>query len=147
MYISAENKDILSVSSKASVEMCSNIEICCETRRLETEVKWFIGAEEVSDGGRYSMKQYGFSRRLVIKDVQPTDSGNVAAVAGSENVSVQFAVAGELYWVFIGASNNFIFCINTNETQLFMRVFLYNIHVLHDLMIKIPICIQALLKH
>ena len=96
MHISAESKDILSVSSKASVEMCSNIEICCERRRIDTEVKWFIGAEEVSDGGRYSMKQYGFSRRLVIKDVQPTDSGNITVVAGSEKNLVQFAVACEL---------------------------------------------------
>ena len=59
------------------------------------EVGWFIGIEQVKHESRYSIKQYGYSHRLVVKDVQPIDEGHITAVAGSDMIYVHIAGTGE----------------------------------------------------
>ena len=58
-------------------------------------MKWFSGTKEVANDDHYSIKQYGYSHRLLIKDVRPTDVGDVVAVAGSDKVSIHIAIVGE----------------------------------------------------
>ena len=51
--------------------------------------------EEVQNSGRFSIKQYGYSHRLLIADLQPRDEGvQFTAVVGSDKVSVNITVTG-----------------------------------------------------
>ena len=79
---------------EASDERESNIEVICETRHVDTDVRWFIGTEEVKAGDRNSTKQFGYSKRLLIKDFQPTDE-DFTAVVGSEKVSIYIDVTSK----------------------------------------------------
>ena len=82
-------------TTDVSAKWGDNIELVCETRDMHTEVKWFSGMKGVANDDHYSIKQYGYSHRLLIKDVRPTDDGDVMAVAGSDKVSIHIAVVGE----------------------------------------------------
>ena len=87
----------MSIPKKVQAERGDSVEIICEARHIDIEVKWFKGREELSSGDRYSMKQCGYSHRLLIKDVQPADTGAVRAVIGSNEASTSVTVTGLLY--------------------------------------------------
>ena len=70
------------------IESSATIEMICETRQLDTDVSWYLETEEIQDGGRFSIKQYGYSHRLLIRDVFTTDERQVTVLAGSDTIAV-----------------------------------------------------------
>ena len=96
LLISANDTEILSLTSTSSAETGGTVELVCEGRHIKTEVSWFIGANEIKDGGRYAIKKIGFCHILLIYDFNPTFEVEVTAAAGLlDKVSVYFNVNGE----------------------------------------------------
>ena len=93
--IIVESRQILYAHTEVSAKMGGNIELVCETRDIKSDVRWYVGTKELLADDHYSIKQYGYSHRLLIKDVCPADGGDVIAVAGSDKVSIHIAVNGE----------------------------------------------------
>ena len=83
------------------------IEIACETRHIQTTVRWYKGTDEIKHGERYTFKQCGYSHRLLIKDIWPTEEGDITAIAGPENVSVHIDTKGEPFSKIIYAEQKF----------------------------------------
>ena len=84
-YSPANTKEIVHFSKMSPAVNENRVEVICETRNLATKVKWFVGTEDVYRGGRFAIKQYGYSHRLLIKNLQSKDV--VFADAGRKTFS------------------------------------------------------------
>ena len=91
LFVVDNDKEIINGPSKISTENNRNVEIVCETKHVDTEVKWFIWTQEMRNIIRCFPKQYGYSHRILIHEYQPSDEGTIVVVAGSEHFSARIS--------------------------------------------------------
>ena len=64
-----------------------SVELSCETRHFDTEVKWLMNEQEIVTGGNFSIKRVGFTRRLHITSPGPMD-GSITVATTNESCTI-----------------------------------------------------------
>ncbi|KAI4872326.1 hypothetical protein NFI96_027754 [Prochilodus magdalenae] len=64
----------------------------CELSKAGMPVQWWKGEEELSNGGKYQMKQEGSVAELHIKSVLPMDVGEYSCVIGDQKTTAEVNV-------------------------------------------------------
>ena len=87
-----DKKEVVFHLSDTAIHKNESTEFVCETKQAKTKVKWFMNGMEIHSKGRFLIKQIGCSHRLIIRNVDVTDSGRVTAVVGTEITSALLIV-------------------------------------------------------
>ena len=66
----------------------------CQIDPVTAPVSWKLGNRQLKSGDRFDMKSQGADRNLVIKNCQLSDTGQVTAETGSEQIQARLIVLG-----------------------------------------------------
>ena len=87
-----DQKEVVLHLRDTAIHKNESTEFVCETKHAKTKVTWFVNGMEIHSKGRFLLKQLGCSHRLIIRNVDVTDSGRVTAVVGTEQTSALLTV-------------------------------------------------------
>ena len=71
-----------------SIREGESVELSCETRHFDTEVKWFLNEQEIVNGGHFSIKRIGYTRRLYIAAAGQMDSWTITVATTNESCTI-----------------------------------------------------------
>lgn len=66
----------------------------CKLSSVAAPVEWRCGDEVLRPGGKYRMRQEGPMLELVVRDLQPGDSGQYVCCFGDQTTSATLTVKG-----------------------------------------------------
>lgn len=66
----------------------------CKLSSVAAPVEWRCGDEVLRPGGKYRMRQEGTMLELVVRDLQPCDSGQYVCCFGDQTTSAMLTVKG-----------------------------------------------------
>lgn len=67
----------------------------CKLSSVAAPVEWRCGDEVLWPGRKYSMRQEGTMLELVVRDLQPHDSGQYVCCLGDQTTSAMLTVKGK----------------------------------------------------
>lgn len=67
----------------------------CKLSSVAAPVEWRCGDKVLWPGGKYSMRQEGTVLELVVRDLQPHDSGQYVCCFGDQTTSAMLTVKGK----------------------------------------------------
>ena len=70
--------------------------LCCKLSSVAVPVEWRREDEVLRPGDKYSMRQRGPTRELVVQDLQPHDSGQYSCHFGDQITSATLTVKGKM---------------------------------------------------
>ncbi|KAB1281104.1 Obscurin [Camelus dromedarius] len=67
----------------------------CTLSSVATPVEWRCGDEVLRSGGKYTLRQEGTMLELVVRDLQPQDSGQYSCCVGDQTTSARLTVKAQ----------------------------------------------------
>lgn len=69
--------------------------LACEVSRLSAPVRWYCNDQLLTSDSRTSIESYGTLRKIIVSDLQSSDSGRYVCDAGDDKMICIVRIQGE----------------------------------------------------